>query len=352
MLKRKKVWGIFTQLTFLNTIIIAIVIVIAGFSVKNYACTLVNQQEITRTNLETLLNQYLVKVSILAFILAGGFHFILLKWLIHPLKKLTAATQELQKGKHPTKLKNPLIYEVKELNDAFNELSERTATVKAKQNRLLRDLSHELRTPLTNLSGYLEGLEKGVIEGDQEMYRSLQEETARIERLLEQLVRINKWTPDGQMKNFNHEEILIHELIKRRITIFHVKFLEKGIELDYNIKPFNLEGSTDGLNQVLSNILQNIVDYDNGKKVRIEGCIEKEHYLIRFSHKGRRIPIEESELIFERFYRVDASRSLVTGGTGLGLAIAKEIVQAHGGDLSLVTDSSSHTFEIRLPIPK
>lgn len=349
MRKRKEVWGIFTQLTFLNTIIIAIVIAIAGFTVKNYACTLVNQQEITGTDLEILLNQYLVKVSILAFLLAGGFHFLLLKWLIHPLKKLTAATQELKRGNQPKRLKNPLIYEVKELNDAFNDLTERTVRVKSKQNRLLKDLSHELRTPLTNLSGYLEGLEKGIVKGDQEMYRSLQEETTRIERLLEQLARINQWTSDGEMKDFKRDKILIHQLIKRRITIFHIKFLEKGIMVDDNLEPFTLEGSIDGLNQVLSNLLQNIVDYDNGKKVRIESCIEKGSYVIRFSHEGKRIPVEESELIFERFYRVDPSRSPLTGGTGLGLAIAKEIVLAHGGDLSLATDGLHHIFEIRLP---
>ncbi|WP_175990263.1 cell wall metabolism sensor histidine kinase WalK [Bacillus sp. Marseille-Q1617] len=349
MVNRKKLGSLLTQLTFLNTFIIAAVILIAGFTVKNYACNLVNQQQITGASLESLLNDYLIKVSALAFLLAGGFHFFFIKWLTTPLKKLTEATQALKKGEYPEKLKKPLIYEVKELSEAFNDLSETTALVKTKQNRLLRDLSHELRTPLTNLTGYLEGLEKGIVEGDKEMYRSLQEETGRIERLLQQLVHINRWTADENLTAHHQDEILIHELLQSRITAFQLKFKEKEIDVTAELAPCSLKGNRDGLHQVFSNLLQNIADYDVGKKLFIKGFVADQQYAVQFSHDGKEIPKAEKDLIFERFYRVDSSRSFVTDGAGLGLAITKEIVQAHGGTLTLETDGHHHTFEVRLP---
>jgi two-component system, OmpR family, sensor histidine kinase BaeS len=344
---RRKPGSLLTQLTFLNTIIIGAVILIAGFTVKNYACNLVNQQQITGSNLESLLNDYLIKVSLLAFILAGGFHFFFIKWLTKPLKRLTEATQTLKKGGQPERLKQPLIYEVKELSEAFNELSETTALVKARQNLLLRDLSHELRTPLTNLTGYLEGLEKGIIEGDRAIYRSLQEESGRIERLLEQLVHINQWTADAR---HNEEELHIHELINRRVTAFQLKFMQNGIEVETDLVPCSLHGDSDGIQQVFNNLLQNIADYDVGKKVTIKGFVQHHDYVVQFSHLGKEIPVEEQDLIFERFYRVDPSRSSNTGGTGLGLAISKEIVESHGGSLSLQSDGASHVFAVRLPV--
>ncbi|OIU69630.1 HAMP domain-containing sensor histidine kinase [Rossellomorea aquimaris] len=344
---RRKPGSLLTQLTFLNTIIIGAVILIAGFTVKNYACNLVNQQQITGSNLESLLNDYLFKVSLLAFILAGGFHFFFIKWLTTPLKKLTEATQVLKAGGLPERLKKPLIYEVKELSEAFNELSETTARVKTRQNRLLRDLSHELRTPLTNLTGYLEGLEKGIIEGDREIYRSLQEESGRIERLLEQLVHINQWTADT---DHNQGVLHIHELLERRLTAFQLKFMQKGIKVETDLVPCSLHGDCDGLQQVFNNLLQNIADYDVGKKLSVKGFVQGHDYIVQFSHHGKEIPAEEKDLIFERFYRVDPSRSTMTGGAGLGLAISKEIVESHGGSLSLQSDGARHEFEVRLPV--
>jgi two-component system, OmpR family, sensor histidine kinase BaeS len=347
---RKKLGSLLSQLTFLNTFIIAAVILIAGFTVKNYACNLVNQQQITGANLEILLNDYLIKVSALAFILAGGFHFFFIKWLTTPLKRLTEATQTLKRGEQPERLKKPLIYEVKELSEAFNDLSETTALIKAKQNRLLRDLSHELRTPLTNLTGYLEGLEKGIIEGDKDIYRSLQEETGRIERLLQQLVRINQWTAEERLTDHRQEQVLIHKLLQNRITAFQLKFRQKEIDAAVDLAPCSLHGNSDGLHQVFNNLLQNMTDYDIGKKVSIKGFVENQHYIVQFSHRGKEIPEDEKDLIFERFYRVDSSRSFVTDGAGLGLAITREIVKAHSGTLTLDTDGQHHTFEVRLPI--
>jgi two-component system, OmpR family, sensor histidine kinase BaeS len=93
-----------------------------------------------------------------------------------------------------------------------------------------------------------------------------------------------------------------------------------------------------------------MTDYDIGKKISIKGFVEDHKYIVQFSHQGKEIAEDEKDLIFERFYRVDSSRSFVTGGAGLGLAITKEIVQAHSCTLTLDTNGHHHTFEVRLPI--
>jgi signal transduction histidine kinase len=117
-----------------------------------------------------------------------------------------------------------------------------------------------------------------------------------------------------------------------------------------HLAPCSLYGNRDGLHQVFNNLLQNMTDYDIGKKISIKGFVEDHKYIVQFSHQGKEIAEDEKDLIFERFYRVDSSRSFVTGGAGLGLAITKEIVQAHSCTLTLDTNGHHHTFEVRLPI--
>lgn len=121
-------------------------------------------------------------------------------------------------------------------------------------------------------------------------------------------------------------------------------------DVRFDIKEAVLLGNQDGLMQVFTNILQNISDYTTGASLEVKGEIREGIYMISFSHTGRLIDPEKKEMIFERFYRLEESRSTKADGAGLGLAIAKSIVIAHNGTIGLETDGRDHTFWIRLPL--
>lgn len=100
----------------------------------------------------------------------------------------------------------------------------------------------------------------------------------------------------------------------------------------------------------MTNLLQNIVDYDVGKNLVIETYTNRNYYTITFSHSGNYIDPLKKDLIFERFYRLEESRSTKADGAGLGLAIARSIIEAHEGKIGLTTNGSDHKFWIMIPI--
>ncbi|MBM7583574.1 two-component system sensor histidine kinase BaeS [Bacillus pakistanensis] len=345
-------WKFTSHLTFVHAIILIIMTFTVGLTVRNYACTLVNQQDITGELLEKQLMDFLIVITIVALFIGGLGYYLFLKWFTKPVKKLTEATERLKAGEIPSHVDRSVINEVNELNETFNSFIDSLKQVKQKQQQLLRDLSHELKTPLTNLSGYLEGLEKGIIEGDQEIYRSLKEETDRIEHLFNQLVWMSSWTEPTTMITPQKTNIQIDQVIKDIVRTFQIKFMKNNIDVFEEIEAATIFGVDYAIKQVMINLVQNIVDYDTGKSVRIKGFRSNESYILQFQHKGKRIPKNEEKLIFERFYRVDPSRTKATDGAGLGLSISNEIVKAHGGKIILNTDEYHHRFEVHLPLNK
>ncbi|MCP3740397.1 sensor histidine kinase [Rossellomorea sp. BNER] len=343
-------WKFTSHLTFVHAIILIIMTFTVGLTVRNYACTLVNQQNITGQLLEKQLLDFLIVISIVALLIGGLVHYMFLRWFTKPIKQLTKATECLKKGEIPSHVDRSVINEVNELNETFNSFVDSLKQVKQKQNQLLRDLSHELKTPLTNLSGYLEGLEKGIINGDQEIYRSLKEETDRIEHLFNQLVWISSWAEPSTMPSPQKTVVQIDQVIKDLVRTFQLKFIKNNLKVIVEVDAAKILGVDYAIKQVIMNLLQNIVDYDIGKSVRIKGFISNENYLLQLQHQGKRIPKNEEKLIFERFYRVDPSRTKVTDGAGLGLSISTEIVKAHGGTITLNTDEYHHNFEVLLPL--
>ncbi len=136
------------------------------------------------------------------------------------------------------------------------------------------------------------------------------------------------------------------------ITAFRLKLDNEFSEVDVHIEQAVLLGNKDGLMQVLSNILQNTLDYNTGQHLEIKGTVKDNIYTISFTHRGQFINPGKKERIFERFYRLEESRTTKAEGAGLGLAIAKSIVTAHHGKIGVDSDGTCHTFWIELPLEK
>jgi two-component system, OmpR family, sensor histidine kinase BaeS len=349
-LSNKNFSNLLSKLVALNSLVIILVILLAGFSVKDFACYLVNSEQITGQQLIDTLNRFLWTVGIIAFIVVGLFHFFTVKKMIEPIKHLSTATKLIKEGAPPTKIEVRSSGELKELIENFNSMSETLYSVQEQREEMLRDIAHELRTPLTNINGYLEALQNQVIEGKPELFGSLLEESRRITRIVELITELNSWNNGHVFLEKQFSPVEIDKVLTEIVTAFHLKLHATFMKIHITLETEQIKGNYDGLMQVFTNILQNIFDYNTGMTLSIKGAINNGKYLITFSHTGQFIDPEKKDRIFERFYRIDQSRSTKSNGAGLGLTISKSIITAHNGNIGIDTDGFHHTFWIELPI--
>ncbi len=215
------------------------------------------------------------------------------------------------------------------------------------------NVSHELRTPLTTMRSYLEALAEGAWKDEEiapNFLEITQNETERMIRLVNDLLQLSKMdSKDYQLNTewvdfvkFYDRIIDRFELTKEQNVHFERKLLEQAtfVEID-----------ADKLTQVLDNIISNALKYSpDGGKVTFMMIKEDERIIVSVKDEGEGISKDNLEKIFERFYRVDKARTRKLGGTGLGLAIAKEMVEAHGGEIwAESTEGQSTTVSFSLP---
>ncbi|MBU8684153.1 cell wall metabolism sensor histidine kinase WalK [Bacillus haynesii] len=220
-----------------------------------------------------------------------------------------------------------VIYDVTEQEQIDQERREFVANV-----------SHELRTPLTTMRSYLEALAEGAWQDPNIAPRFLnvtQNETERMIRLVNDLLQLSKF--DSKDYQFNKEWIHFIRFFSLIIERFEMT-KEQHVEFISNLpdRELYVEIDPDKITQVLDNIISNALKYSpEGGHITFSVAVNEEEELLYISVKdeGVGIPRKDMEKIFERFYRVDKARTRRLGGTGLGLAIAKEMVQAHGGDI-------------------
>jgi two-component system, OmpR family, sensor histidine kinase BaeS len=339
-----------SKLVAVNSFVVLLVIMLAGISVKDYACFLVDQEQVTGPQLVETLNSFLLKVSVIAFIAAGLVHYFSVKRIVKPVKTMASAANQIKEGRIPPKITLPANGELGELVTNFNAMTETLSVVQTRREEMLRDIAHELRTPLTNINGYLEALHNGVLTGDRNLFGSLLDESRRITRIVDLISELDAWNKELYFLEKQFEKIDMKEVMSDSLAAFQLK-IGKGFDSYHqNMRHSVVYGHSDGLKQVISNLLQNIIDYDTGRHLSIEAEPQGKAYIITFSHTGNFIDPDKKELIFERFYRMEDSRSTKSDGAGLGLAIAKSIIEAHGGEIGLDTDGFNHSFWLKLPL--
>ncbi|PLR78285.1 cell wall metabolism sensor histidine kinase WalK [Bacillus sp. V3-13] len=198
------------------------------------------------------------------------------------------------------------------------------------------NVSHELRTPLTTMRSYLEALADGAWKDEEiapNFLNVAQTETERMIRLVNDLLQLSKMdSKDYQMKKewlefikFFHRIIDRFELTKKQNVTFKRNLPDQSIFV---------EADEDKLTQILDNIISNALKYSpEGGEIAFNVEVQEDQILVSVADQGVGIPKENLDNIFDRFYRVDKARTRKLGGTGLGLAIAKEMVNAHGGEI-------------------
>jgi len=282
-------------------------------------------------------------------ILIIGLSFILSKKITSPLIKVKNAALAVAQGNYQQNIEGKGDDELAELIDAFNLMSRKLHKLEKIRKESTSDLAHELRTPLTTIKGYLEAIEDGKMEADQETIKEMQEESQRMTILIEKL---NEFA-NAQNKIFNltEEKVNLNTIIKKVIKQHHNFLNKKNIKLKLKLDAnLYIKGDKDSLFQIFNNIIENAIKYNvvNGK-IEVESSADQEKLTIAIRDSGVGISDKDLPYIFERFYRADKSRNSSNQGTGIGLAVVKELMDAHQGKIVVENEAGGTVFKLIFP---
>lgn len=212
------------------------------------------------------------------------------------------------------------------------------SAAKARQD-FTANVSHELKTPLTAISGYAELLENEMAGEEQRFhfYREIRKNSDRLLALINDIIKLSEL--DRKEKEPSFEEFDLYEAAKECMGELEVNAKQRGISIMLEGEPCNVRAGKYMIKELIENLVQNSIRYNNpGGRVAISVRKREDRAMLSVRDNGIGIPASEQGRVFERFYRVDKSRSKATGGTGLGLAIVKHIVEIH--DAKLMLDSA------------
>ncbi|MBJ6364066.1 GHKL domain-containing protein [Paenibacillus sp. MAHUQ-46] len=222
------------------------------------------------------------------------------------------------------------------------------------KNELVTNVSHDLRTPLTSIIGYLGLIEQDRYRDEVELRHYIQiayEKSLRLNVLINDLfeyTRMRNNTSPIRLVTFNVVEMLQQLLEQYRLTLEEAG-MRGTLQSDSSKVP--VTGDPNKVVRIFENLLSNSVHYGkSGKRVDIRIYLNQADAVVEVTNYGEAIPEIDLPYLFDRFYRVDKSRSAHDGGSGLGLAIAKNIVEKHGGTIEAVSDSDMTTFKVKLPL--
>lgn len=221
-----------------------------------------------------------------------------------------------------------------------------------RKNDLITYLAHDLKTPLASVIGYLCLLNEApdMPEKQKEKYTGIALQKAyRLEDLINEFFDITRFNLQSLV--LSPSKIDLSLMLRQMADEFYPMLVPKGRKATVHV-PDNLvlTGDADKLARVFNNILKNAIAYSfENSVIDISAVQQEKTVVITFTDYGEPIPPQKLDTIFEKFYRLDSSRSSVTGGAGLGLAIAKEIVTAHNGTITAESDSERTIFTVKLP---
>lgn len=222
-----------------------------------------------------------------------------------------------------------------------------------KKDELIVYLAHDIKTPLTSMIGYLSLLSeiKDMPQEQRNRYIDIAlDKSYRLEYLINELFDVARFNSEKIV--LEKEEINLNLMLEQIADDFYptLKEMNKKINFTSDEKTI-LYADPDKLSRVFNNLIKNAVNYSKENTDIDISILNKENQAtVKITNKGKQIPKEKLDKIFEKFYRLDSSRTSKTGGSGLGLAIAKEIVELHGGRIYTESDMKETTFSVILPI--
>lgn len=286
------------------------------------------------------------------------------KRIMKPIESLRTGVEQIAEGNYEVRIEKKVYNEIGILIDEFNKMAEKLEQGEKlkkeyEENRktLIANISHDLKTPITSINGYVEAILDGVAHSPDTInsyLKTIHNNIDYINRLIDDLFLFSKL--DMQKVDFKFEKVKIKPFMQDLMEEFAFVLGEKNIKFSFNDKiEREIEVNIDGkrIYQTIRNVIGNAVKYGEKENlaISIELKDEKDHIKIIISDNGPGIAPDKLPYVFDRFYRIDTERTKDLMSTGLGLAIAKEMVEAHGGKISVQSIlSEGSTFIVEMPI--
>ena len=293
----------------------------------------------------------LVAVSV-AFLSALVLSSYVARRIVGPIQGMMRASQRIAAGEYHERIPVAGNDELSELARAFNRMAATIEQTEQRRLELIGNVAHELRTPLSSIQVMIEGLVEGVLPADPATYLDFQREIKRLQRLVQDLQELSRVEAGQIMLSPEPQDlrVLVQSAADRLRPQFDDKAVTLGLDLADNVPPVPVD--VDRMMQVLINLIGNALHYTPpGGHVAVLLDQLGDDVRIQIQDTGIGIPAEHLPHIFERFYRVDKSRSRAGGGSGIGLTIAKHLIEAHGGTITAASPGSDQgsTFTITIP---
>ena len=292
-----------------------------------------------------------------ALVLSLLLAFLISRSVARPLQQMAGAAEAVADGNYDQQLPLHGPEEVQRVAESFNRMARRVRATQQAQRDFLLNVSHDLKTPLTSIQGWSQALQDGTASGPEQLSAAaaiIRQESERMARMVNELLQLARFD-SGQMQ-LREQWVELGQLLKdvQGNLAWQAEQEEVEVTLDAQQVP-PVWGDPDGLTQVFTNLVENgLAHTPAGGRVQVRLLApDAETVAVEVEDAGPGIAPEERERIFERFYQVERSRAREAdeGNVGLGLAIARELIEAHGGEIEVQSDvGRGSIFIVRLPI--
>ncbi|PFK46489.1 two-component sensor histidine kinase [Bacillus cereus] len=337
--------------------------IIENGKIKEFAFAMTSLQPVNEAML--VLKDYYVYALIIVFLVIILLSFYYSKIIVKPLIKMNRVTKKMANFDFTEKLPVSADDEIGGLSSSINTLSvnlkdridrlnvantklqqdiERERQLEKTRKEFISGVSHELKTPLSVIRSFAEGIKDGVSKDNTYYTDVILEETENMNRLIVEMLELAKLesgTYKLEMNTFS-----LGELVQQVYTKLLFSMEEKQLQVEIDANPsIYVEANRNRIEQVVVNLLSNAIRYTpEGKEIFIRVIENEEKVKVEIENTGNPIPDESLQKIWDRFYRLDASRSRHTGGTGLGLSIVKNILDLHHAEYGVYNTNDSVVF--------
>ncbi len=326
----------------------------SGFQVMSYLAVHTPMSDIS-SRTDELLN--IIYISAAAIFLLSLIILIAFTVVVYrPIRRITLATKEYANGNLNYKLEVSGGDEIGRLSDSLNYMASRLSQAGEDQKRFVANVSHDFRSPLTSIRGYLDAMVDGTIppEMHAKYIQIVLNETERLTKLTNSLLTLNNLSDKGMLLEITDFDI--NNVIKKTAETFEGICRKKKIKFKLVLTGDAMYVSADmgKIEQVLYNLIDNAIKFSGEKSViKVETTEKNETVFVSVKDDGIGIPKENIKYIFDRFFKSDISRGKDKKGTGLGLSIVKEIINAHGENINVIsTEGVGSEFIFTLPKSK
>jgi signal transduction histidine kinase len=294
-------------------------------------------------------------------LIALGLGILLGTIFIRPIRKITSAARKLSEGDLGQRVHISTRDELQDLASAFNQMAENLDMKEKSRRQLLADIAHELRNPITVIQGNLEAWLDGVTSPTPTNIASVHNETLHLGRMVTDLRDLS--LAEAHQLRLNTEFANIKDVIEAEISALTISADENRIELrvvaDSNLPKIQID--IQRIRQVLRNLITNALRYTpSGGSITVSaetmadtGRTVADSIIVSVTDTGSGISAQDLPYIFTHFYKADPSRHRDGGGSGLGLAIVKQLIESHGGTVSVKSEiGMGSTFSFTIPLPR